>query len=60
MPFKSKSQQRLFYAAASKKGGIGDLSQAVAKKFIEDSKGEPSPKKEKVGFKRLSKYIKGK
>lgn len=37
MPFKSKAQMRLFYAAMNKKGGVGKLSQETAKKFIEDS-----------------------
>lgn len=40
MPFKSKQQAKLFYAAANKKGGIGDLSQETAKKFIKDTSGQ--------------------
>ena len=41
MPFKSQAQRRLFYAAANKKGGVDDLSQSTAKKFIADSKDSP-------------------
>lgn len=37
MPFKSKQQAKLFYAAANKKGGVDGLNQSVAQKFIEDT-----------------------
>lgn len=40
MPFKSSQQAKLFYAAANKSGGVGDLSQDTAKKFIRDTKGQ--------------------
>lgn len=34
MPPVSQAQRRLMYAAASKKGGAGGVSQAVAKDFV--------------------------
>lgn len=37
MPFASKKQAALFYAAANKKGGLKGLDQSTAEKFIEDS-----------------------
>ena len=57
MPFRSKSQKRLFYAAANnpkiaKKTG---LSKEVAEKFIEDSQGETEPKVER--FTKLKKKL---
>ncbi len=33
MPPVSQAQRRLMYAAASKKGGVGGVSQKVAKEF---------------------------
>ena len=38
MPFKSKAQERLFYAAAE--GKVPDISPKVAMSYIEDSKGK--------------------
>ena len=38
MPFKSKQQAKLFYAAAKKSGGIKGLTQETAKEFIKDTK----------------------
>lgn len=42
MPFKSEKQKRLMYAAAKNKSVARrkGISQAVAKKFIADSKGK--------------------
>lgn len=34
MPMRSQSQRRLMYAAAAKKGGVGGVSQSVAKEFV--------------------------
>lgn len=51
MPFANDKQRRLFYAAANKKGGVKDLDQETAKKFIEDSKAER--------FKKLKDKLKG-
>jgi len=48
MPFKSKAQERFFYARLNAKRNQKDgPSKEVAEKFIEDSKGEESPKKER-------------
>ena len=60
MPFKSDAQRRLFYAAAGKKAGIGDLAQSTAKKFIKDASKEKSKDlPEKVGrFNNLKNYLK--
>lgn len=60
MPFKSKAQQRLFFAAANKKGGIKGLSQEAAQKFIEDARGtnmSDLPEKTKDKFKKLKKAM---
>jgi hypothetical protein len=38
VPFKSEAQRRLFYAASNKSGGVGGVSQKVAKNFIKDDK----------------------
>ena len=38
MPFTSQAQRGLAYAAASKKGGVGDMSQGAAKKLVADDK----------------------
>lgn len=62
MPFKSKAQARLFYAAAKKKGGIKGLDQSTAEKFIEDTehqklKGLPEHKKAPK-FKRVKQLMK--
>lgn len=63
MPFKSKQQAKLFYAAANKEGGIKGLAQDTAKKFIEDSahqslKNLPSKAKPHK-FGKLAKMLKG-
>lgn len=34
MPMKSKAQEKLMYAAAAKKGGVGGVSQKAAKEMI--------------------------
>lgn len=47
MPFRSKSQQRLMYAAAA--GKSDKVSPEVAKKYISESKG--------VNFKRLKEKL---
>jgi hypothetical protein len=47
MPFKSDAQRRLMYAAASKKGGAGGVSQKAAKKFIAHSKADQRGRKYK-------------
>ena len=36
MPFTSQAQRGLMYSAASKRGGAGGVSQAVAKKMVKD------------------------
>lgn len=64
MPFSSKQQMKLFYAAAAKKGGIKGLSQKAAKKFIKDSdhqsmEGLPETV-EKKKFSKLKKMMRGK
>lgn len=58
MPFKSKQQMKLFYAAANKKGGIKDLSQDVAKKFIEDTDHQKGKNLPEHKFSKLKKYLK--
>lgn len=61
MPFKSKSQSRLFYAAANKKGGIDGLEQSTAKQFISDAKHQKTKGlPEKVRFKRVKKLSRAK
>lgn len=61
MPFKSKAQSRLFYAAANKKSGINQLSQDEAKKFIEDARHQKMDNlPEKVRFKRIKKLSRAK
>lgn len=45
MPPISQAQRRLMYAAASKKGGAGGVSQAVAKEFTEADKPGKLPEK---------------
>lgn len=48
MPPVSQAQRRLMYAAASKKGGAGGVSQAVAKEFVgADRPGKLPEKKRK-------------
>lgn len=42
MPFKSKAQMRLFYAAANKSNNIKGLDKETAQKFIKDSKHQTS------------------
>lgn len=49
MPPVSQAQRRLMYAAASKKGGAGGVSQAVAKEFVDaDKPGKLPERKKKV------------
>lgn len=57
MPFVSEAQRGLFYAAASRKGGAGGVSNSVAKDMIKDDKPGKLPKK-KWSF--PDKKIKGK
>lgn len=52
MPFVSQKQRGLFYSAASKQGGAGGVSQAVAKKMIADD--QPGKLPERVGKRKLS------
>ncbi len=47
MPMKSAAQRRLMYSAASKKGGAGGVSQAVAKEFTEGDKPGKLPERKK-------------
>lgn len=47
MPPISQAQRRLMYAAASKKGGVGGVSQAVAKEFVGADKPGKLPEKKK-------------
>jgi hypothetical protein len=48
MPPVSEAQRRLMFAAASKKGGVGGVSQAVGKEFAgADPGGKLPPKKKK-------------
>lgn len=56
MPFKSKAQAKLFYAATNKKSGLKGLSQKSAKDFIKDTKSrdiKQLPEKVKRKFKVL-------
>lgn len=48
MPPVSQAQRRLMYTAASKKGGAGGVSQAVAKEFTEADKPGKLPEKKKM------------
>lgn len=45
MPPVSQAQRRLMYAAASKKGGAGGVSQSVAKEFVGADKPGKLPEK---------------
>ncbi len=45
MPIVSQAQRGLMYSAASKKGGAGGVSQAVAKEFVASDKPGKLPKK---------------
>ncbi len=45
MPAVSEAQRRLMFAAASKKGGAGGVSQAVGKEFAEADKGGKLPER---------------
>lgn len=45
MPMQSQAQRRLMYAAASKKGGAGGVSQSVAKEFVAADKPGKLPEK---------------
>lgn len=47
MPAKSEAQRRLMYAAASRKGGAGGVSQAVAKEFVSEDKGGKLPERKR-------------
>ena len=38
MPIRSQAQRRLMYSAASKEGGVGGVSQSVAKDFVDADK----------------------
>lgn len=59
MPFQSKAQARLFFAAA--KGGVEGLDKETAKKFIKDSKGQRVSKlPEKKRFGKLKKIMESK
>lgn len=58
MPPVSQAQRRLMYTAASKKGGAGGVSQAVAKEFTEADK--PGKLPEKKPKKMRDMYRKGK
>lgn len=58
MPFKSKAQSRLMFAASKKPGGIKGLSQETAKKFIKDTKHQKIGKlPEHVKFPKLRKLF---
>lgn len=61
MPFKSKAQARFFFAAKNKKGGLDNLSQKDASKFIKDTnhqKLEDLPEKvPNTRFKSLKKVL---
>lgn len=58
MPFESKKQAALFYAAANKPGGIKGLSKNVAQKFIKDTHHQKiSELPEKKRFTKLSSYL---
>lgn len=45
MPMQSQAQRRLMYAAASKKGGAGGVSQKVAAEFVSADKPGKLPEK---------------
>jgi hypothetical protein len=45
MPAVSESQRRLMFAAASKKGGAGGVSQAVGKEFAAADEGGKLPER---------------
>ncbi len=47
MPPRSEAQRRLMWAAASKKGGVGGVSQAVGKEFAAADKGGKLPERAK-------------
>lgn len=47
MPMESQAQRRLMYAAAAKKGGVGGVSQSVAKEFVAADKPGKLPEKAK-------------
>ena len=47
MPPVSEAQRRLMWAAASKKGGVGGVSQSVGKEFAGADPGGKLPKKKK-------------
>ena len=47
MPAVSEAQRRLMFAAASKKGGAGGVSQSVGKEFADADKGGKLPKRKK-------------
>ena len=47
MPPVSEAQRRLMWAAASKKGGVGGVSQSVGKDFAAADKGGKLPAKKK-------------
>jgi len=47
MPPVSEKQRKLMYAAASKKGGAGGVSQEVAKEFVKEDKGGKLPMRKK-------------
>lgn len=49
MPFKSESQRKLMYAAASDKSGAGGVKQADAKKMVADDTGGKLPEKKSKG-----------
>lgn len=47
MPAVSEAQRRLMFAAASKKGGAGGVSQSVGKEFAEADQGGKLPERSK-------------
>ncbi len=47
MPPVSEKQRRLMWAAASKKGGVGGVSQSVGKEFAKADPGGKLPEKKK-------------
>lgn len=54
MPPVSQAQRRLMYAAASKKGGAGGVSQSVGKDFAAADKPGKLPEHKSKGEKRYS------
>lgn len=48
MPIVSQAQRRLMYSAASKKDGVGDVSQKVAKEFVAADKPGKLPERKKT------------